>query len=187
MRVLLFLAFTLMLTTIAEARNEYLNNSSQACRYGDVSASIQAEDRNTDYRQPAFPNNNYDSDGDNYRLELRISKFLGVSKSDCDRQNKIMLENEELKQQLELLKVCNKYADRPLPPQFATVAEKCKGMKSRSNNRRNTAETKDPLWDQMKQKYLQENPDKLTYDTTKKNLMIPKDITGPLPIPTPNK
>ena len=96
MRLLLSIALLMAFTTIAEARNEYLNNGSQACRYGDVSASIQGEDNNTDYRQPAFPNNNYDSDGDNYRFELRISKYLGISKRDCDRQNAIMLENEEL-------------------------------------------------------------------------------------------
>jgi len=99
---LLLLALLILFAVLvrpAQARNEYLNNGSQACRYGDVSASIQGEDNNTDYRQPAFPNNNYDSDGDNYRFELRISKYLGISKRDCDRQNAKSLRKEELKQQ----------------------------------------------------------------------------------------
>ena len=155
MRLLLSIALLMAFATIAEARNEYLNNGSQACRYGDVSASIQGEDNNNNYRQPAFPNNNYDSDGDNYRFELRISKFLGISKRDCDRQNAIMLENEELKQQLELLKVCNKYADRPLPPQ---------------------------LWDEMKKEYLKANPGADVYNPPKDSLkMPPKDFDLPKP------
>ena len=183
MRLLLSIALLMAFTTIAEARNEYLNNGSQACRYGDVSASIQGEDNNTDYRQPAFPNNNYDSDGDNYRLELRISKFLGVSKRDCDRQNEIMLENEELKQQLELLKVCNKYADRPLPPQFATVERMCAGLRARPVKEK----SEDPLWDEMKKEYLEANPGADVYNPPvkkKEPLKIPKYLTEELPVPT---
>ena len=181
---LLLLALLILFAVLvrpAQARNEYLNNGSQACRYGDVSASIQGEDNNTDYRQPAFPNNNYDSDGDNYRFELRISKYLGISKRDCDRQNAIMLENEELKQQLELLKVCNKYADRPLPPQFATVERMCAGLRARPVKEK----SEDPLWDEMKKEYLKANPGADVYNPPKDSLKIPTDkqMNGPLPEP----
>jgi hypothetical protein len=178
MRLLLSIAFVMAFATMAEARNEYLNNGSQACRYGDVSASIQGEDNNNDYRQPAFPNNNYDSDGDNYRFELRISKFLGISKRDCDRQNKILLENEELKQQLELLKVCTKYADRPLPAQFATVERMCAGLRARPVKEK----SEDPLWDEMKKEYLKANPGADVYNPPKDSLkMPPKDFDLPKP------
>ena len=182
---LLLLALLILFAVLvrpAQARNEYLNNGSQACRYGDVSASIQGEDNNTDYRQPAFPNNNYDSDGDNYRFELRISKYLGVSKKMCDEQNKVLLENENLRQELEMLKVCNKYADRPLPPQFATVEKHCKGLRARPVREK----SEDPLWDEMKKDYLKANPKADVYNPPQDSLKIPTDkqMNGPLPEPT---
>ena len=178
MPLLVSIALPMACTTIAEERNEDLNMGSQAGRYGEGSASTQGEDNNTDYRQPAVTNDNHDSDGDNDRCELRISKYLGISKRDCDRQNAIMLENEELKQQLELLKVCNKYADRPLPPQFATVERMCAGLRARPVQRK----SEDPLWDEMKKEYLKANPGADVYNPPKDSLKMPhKDFDLPKP------
>jgi hypothetical protein len=39
-----------------------------------------------------------------------------------------MLENEKLKQQLEMLKVCSRYKDLKLGDEFKAVREKCKGV-----------------------------------------------------------
>ena len=71
-------------------------------------AITQREDQQ-DYRT-------YDtSDYDNDRHELRLSfrKNLGLSKKNCDTQNRIRTENLKLKQQLELLKHCNKVNANP--------------------------------------------------------------------------
>ena len=97
----------------------------------------------------------------------------------CDEQNKILLENENLRQELELLKVCQKYADRPLPPQFATVEKHCKGLRARPER----VKSDEPMWDEMKKKYIDENPDADIYNSKKKNTlkMPPENYTLPLP------
>jgi hypothetical protein len=41
-----------------------------------------------------------------------------------------MLDNEKLKQELEMLKMCARYKDLELGPNFATVREMCKDVKS---------------------------------------------------------
>jgi hypothetical protein len=40
-----------------------------------------------------------------------------------------MMQNQKLKQELELLKLCGRYQELELGPQFATVREMCKGVK----------------------------------------------------------
>lgn len=66
------------------------------------------------------------SRGDSGRIGLRYSYSFGGT---CTSEYKnIMLENERLKQELEMLKVCSKYKDLKLGEQFATVREKCKGV-----------------------------------------------------------
>jgi len=110
--------------------------------------------------------------------------------------NKIQRENTSLKQELEMLKVCSKYAGRELPPQFSTVAEKCKGLMPAVDRRRD--EKKNPAWDDMKKEYRDANPGIEMMDdalpniikgnnpAVKKNepLKIPKYLTEELPVPT---
>ena len=61
----------------AYPRNEYLNEYGARC--GDFETRIEKEDRNYDYRHYS-DSNNYDGDGENYRLSLTYRKYLGV---DC--------------------------------------------------------------------------------------------------------
>jgi hypothetical protein len=66
------------------------------------------------------------SRGDSGRIGLRYSYSFGGT---CTTEYKsIMLENEKLKQQLEMLKVCSRYKDLKLGDEFKAVREKCKGV-----------------------------------------------------------
>ena len=40
----------------------------------------------------------------------------------------LMMQNQKLKQELERLKLCGRYKELELGPQFATVREMCKGV-----------------------------------------------------------
>ena len=180
---LAFVIFMTALITKSEARNEYLNSYSNACQYGSVDLSTSYSQDDTDYRHYS-PSNDYDNFGERKELRLSFRKYLGVSKKMCDEQNKVLLENENLRQELEMLKVCNKYADRPLPPQFSTVEKHCKGLRARPVKEK----SEDPLWDEMKKEYLEANPEADVYNSPvkkKEPLKIPKYLTDePLPVPT---
>jgi len=178
MRLLLSIAFLMAFATIAEARNEYLNSYSNACQYGSVDISTSYSQDDSDYRHYS-PSNDYDNFSDRKELRLSFRKYLGVSKKMCDEQNKVLLENENLRQELEMLKVCQKYADRPLPPQFATVEKHCKGLRARPER----TKSDEPAWDEMKKKYIDENPDKDLYNPKKSTLVMPPEGME-LPIPT---
>ena len=174
---LAFVIFMTALITKSEARNEYLNSYSSACQYGSVDLSTSYSQDDTDYRHYS-PSNDYDNFGERKELRLSFRKYLGVSKKMCDEQNKVLLENENLRQELEMLKVCNKYADRPLPPQFSTVEKHCKGLRARPIKEK----SEDPLWDEMKMEYLKANPGADVYNPPKDSLkMPPKDFDLPKP------
>ena len=180
MRLLLSIAFLMAFATMAEARNEYLNSYSSTCQYGSVDLSVEQSQDDTDYRHYS-PSNDYDNFSNRKSLRLSFRKNLGVTKKMCDEQNKVLLENENLRQELEMLKVCNKYADRPLPPQFATVEKMCAGLRAKPVREK----SEDPLWDEMKKDYLKANPKADVYNPPKDSLKIPTDkqMNGPLPEP----
>ena len=99
--IILMVLFALFVRP-AEARNEYLNNGSNECRYGDIDLSISKRESDHDYR--TYDTSDYDNNSHELRLSFR--KYLGISKKHCDRQNEVQTENEILKQQIELYKVC---------------------------------------------------------------------------------
>ena len=45
-----------------------------------------------------------------------------------------MIQNAKLKQELELLKLCGRYKELELGPQFSTVREMCKGVNRKNGN-----------------------------------------------------
>ena len=102
---LLVLAFTILVLFVDPAypRNEYLNEYGSRC--GDFETRIEKEDRNNDYRHYSN-NNDYDSDSENYRLSFTYRKYLGVN---C----KTIRENVDIKQQLELMKMCGRVNANP--------------------------------------------------------------------------
>lgn len=126
MRFLFFLSLlTIICIAISEkvfAVNEYLNDYPSHCSKGSVELYSEVDRYDYDRRMDS------DSDyfGDSGKLGIRFRKELGSS---CTKEYKrIMQENQKLKQELELLKLCARYQDLELGYQFATVREKCKGV-----------------------------------------------------------
>ena len=149
---LLVLAFTILVLFVDPAypRNEYLNEYGSRC--GDFETRIEKENRNNDYRHYSN-NNDYDSDSENYRLSFTYRKYLGVN---C----KTIRENVDIKQQLELMKMCGRVNANPSLAQnenFRLLVTKCRGITpSRDNTRPDDGKSK---WDELKDDYKKENPD----------------------------
>ena len=103
--IISFLFLFVLSTFAAEARNEYLNSYPNECRTGEVDLSVSG--RQYDY-------DNYDSswnESNSQELRLTFRKYLGNLR--CTERNDLRYENEQLKQQLELMKMCNKVNRNP--------------------------------------------------------------------------
>ncbi|MDB2405197.1 hypothetical protein N9W19_00675 [bacterium] len=134
----------------AYSKNEYLNEYGARC--GDFETRVEKEDRNNDYRHYSN-NNNYDSDSENYRLSFTYRKYLGV---DC----KTIKENVDLKQQLELMKMCGRVNNNPSLAQnknFKLLVSKCRGVTPITD--RDRPDNSKSAWDDLKNEYKKENPD----------------------------
>ena len=156
----------------AHSRNEYLNEYGVRCGAMEIST----ERRDTDYN---YSDSNTHED---QYLRFTYRKYLGT---DC----KTSKENVAIKQQLELMKMCGRVNANPslaLNQNFALLVSKCRGVTPARDNTR-PIDSKS-LWDDMKDDYKKDNPDiNLMGDkfiTNKKKLVIPKDLTGELPVPT---
>ena len=129
-----FLCVGLMLVILpsknAHARNDYLQGQFQQCNKGQfsVDSSYNERDSSQSNNYPgSASNSNYGyGDGSDRRIGVRWTWFLG---SNCTDYNQSLIqENMELAQQLELIKMCKRYNNKKLPPQFATLAKKCQGV-----------------------------------------------------------
>ena len=160
----------------AYPRNEYLNNGTNTCSTGDLSLSVEQRDSENSYRH-FNPDNNYTSPSDDKSLRLTWRHYLG---SACTKEFKVVQqENMELKQQLELMKMCGKVNKNPTlinNPNFKLLVSKCSGIVIPENK-----SPEGSLWDELKDDYKKENPDvNLMGDkfiTNKKKLVIPKYLT----------
>jgi len=183
---LLIVMFTLLTLFAKPAypRNEYLNNGSNTCSTGSVDISV--EQRDTDYI------NNGSSTHENENVRLTYRHFLGSACTDDFKR--VQQENMELKQQLELMKMCGRVNSNPSLEQnknFNLLTSKCRGVTPTSS--RNRPENSGSLWDELKDDYKKENPGvKLMGDKflkpSKKKLKIPKYLTDEeivLPLPKP--
>ena len=172
---LLILAMTILALFVEPAypRNEYLNDYGVRCGEMEVST----ERRDTDY--------NYSDSSTNEQQYLRFTyrKYLGT---DC----KTAKENVQLKQQLELMKMCGRVNSNPSLAQnenFRLLVMKCRGVTPARDNTRPV--DSQSLWDDMKDEYKKENPeinlmgDKLIGPKKSKLKMPPKDYILPLPKP----
>ena len=186
---LIILALTILALFVEPAypRNEYLNNGTNTCSTGELSVSVEQRDYENRYRH-YDPTNNYNSPSDDRSVRLTYRKFLG---SACTDEFKIVQqENMELKQQLELMKMCGRVNSNPTlkhNPSFNLLVSKCVGVTPTGSNTRPSDDKS--LWDNMKDDYKKENPDvKLMNDKLigpkKSKLKIPpKDYILPLPKP----
>jgi len=116
--------------------NEYLNDYGQHCSEGSIELYTElrgSDDKYTYLDGDGDPNNsyrNYDDDVGGF-VGLRWRKELGSSCT--DPYKRLMMQNQKLKQELELLKLCGRYKELELGPQFSTVREMCKGVNRKEN------------------------------------------------------
>ena len=132
--LILMLTALAFCATPAYPRNEYLNES----RY-----------------RPYDPTNSYDSPSDDRSIRLTWRKYLG---SACTKEfREVQTENVQLKQQLELMKMCGKVNNNPTlqrNPNFALLVSKCSGIIIPENKKPNGSH-----WDDLKDQYKKDNPD----------------------------
>ena len=118
---ILVVIFMAWFVTSVQAQNEYLNGGSHCSSH---SLEPYMEYRLDEQLYDNSSGNN--SRGNNGTLGLRYRYSFGGT---CTKEYKeIMLQNERLKQELEMLKLCGKYKDLELGPEFATVREFCKDV-----------------------------------------------------------
>ena len=185
---LLIIMFTLLTLFAKPAypKNEYLTNGTNSCRTGEVDVRIETENRDNDYRHYNYDNNYYNA-SDNDRLSVTYRHYIGTA---CTKEfRQVQQENMELKQQLELMKMCGRVNSNPSLAQnenFRLLVSKCTGVTPvKLDNRPADGKSK---WDQLKDGYKKENPDVtlmgdkfLTPTSTLKK--PPKDYILPLPKP----
>ena len=168
-----------MLTFFADPaypKNEYLNNGYNACNTGSFDVRIETQEGDNEYKHYS-PSNNYNSENGRDSLSFTYRHYLG---SACTKEfKKAQQENIELKQQLELMKMCGKVNKNPTlkyNPNFHLIVMKCSGIVIPENKSPDGS-----LWDELKDDYKKENPEvKIMGDkflTNKKKLVIPKYLT----------
>jgi len=176
---LIILALTMLALFVDPAypKNEYLNEYGVRC--GELDFRVEQRNRDQDYR--TSNSSDYDDDSQNFSITYR--KYLGT---DC----KTSKENVQIKQQLELMKMCGRVNSNPslaLNSNFDLLVAKCRGVTPARDNTR-PADSQS-LWDDMKDDYKKENPelklmgDKIIGPKKSKLKMPPKDYILPLPKP----
>ena len=131
----------------AYPKNEYLNEYGVRC--GEV--DFRVEDRNNTQDYHTYNSSDYDNDSQNFSITFR--KYLGT---DC----KTSKENVQIKQQLELMKMCGRVNSNPslaLNSNFALLVDKCRGVTPARDITR--PEDTKSHWDNLKDDYKKENPD----------------------------
>ena len=175
--VLIILMFLLTLIEPAYPRNEYLNEYGVRC--GEMEVSTERRDTNYNYSDSNTHEDQY--------VRFTYRKYLGT---DC----KTSKENVQIKQQLELMKMCGRVNSNPSlahNENFALLVSKCRGVTPARDNTRPV--DSQSLWDDMKDEYKKENPeinlmgDKLIGPKKSKLKMPPKDYILPLPKPKENE
>ena len=128
----LFLVLSLILiasaiTSDAKAINEYLNDYPTHCSKG--SWELYTEVDRYDYDQRMNSSSDYFADSGKVGI-----RFTYPLQSSCTKESiSLMHENERLKQQLELLKLCGRYQELELSDDFKDIREKCKGIKKKND------------------------------------------------------
>jgi hypothetical protein len=145
---LLWIAFFLCIVTYAQAKNEYLNDGSYACERGSFEPY-------TEVRQREFKTGTSDEYQDQI-IGFRFRMPMGATCDDeyiAEQQKK-----QKLKTQLELIKECKRIPRiSPPPVEFAELFNMCNKLGAVG-----IVENKQPdgrHWDNLKIKYLKENPD----------------------------
>ena len=163
----------------AHARNDYLNNGTNSCSTGDLSVSIEQRDDEYNYRHNSN-SNNYDGYDNDRNIRLTWRKYLGSACTDDFKR--VQQENMELKQQLELMKMCGKVNNNPTlqrNPSFALLVAKCSGIIIPENKKPEGSH-----WDDLKDDYKKENPDIKLMGDSKLLMPTKEQMEEALPPPT---
>ena len=131
MRTLFFVLSLILIasaiTSDAKAINEYLNDYPTHCSKG--SWELYTEVDRYDYDQRMNSSSDYFADSGKVGI-----RFTYPLQSSCTKESiSLMHENERLKQQLELLKLCGRYQELELSDDFKDIREKCKGIKKKND------------------------------------------------------
>ena len=163
----------------AHSRNEYLNDGTNTCSTGDVSVSIEQREYENRYRH-YDPTNNYSSPSDDRSLRLTYRHYLG---SACTKEfREVQTENVQLKQQLELMKMCGKVNNNPTLQRnenFKLLVSKCSGIIIPENKKPEGSH-----WDDLKDDYKEENPNIKLMGDSKLLMPTKEQMEGALPPPT---
>ena len=128
MRTLFFVLSSILiiagLTSQTQAVNEYLDGYN-SCERGRLEVYTEVDRYDYDRRM--------DSDSDYFADSGKIGiRFSYPLQSTCTKENiSLLLENQRIKQQLELLKLCGRYQGLELPDHFKDVREKCQDIKKK--------------------------------------------------------
>ena len=130
MRMLFFVLMLILIlssiTSQTKAINEYLDGYNN-CERGRIELYTEVDRYDYDQRM----NSSSDYFADSGKIGIRFSYPL---QSTCTKENiSLMLENERIKQQLELLKLCGRYQGLELPDHFSDVRDKCEGIKKKND------------------------------------------------------
>ena len=145
---LLWIAFFLCIVTYAQAKNEYLNDGSYACERGTFEPYAEMNQR--DYKSGTS------DEYQDQRVGFRFRMPLGATCDDeyiAEQQKK-----QKLKTQLELIKECKRIPRISPPPlEFAELFNMCNklGVVGVAQDKRPEGRH----WDNLKIKYLKDNPD----------------------------
>ena len=155
------LLFLFVVTTSAQARNEYLNDGTNSCDQG-------SWETYTEVGQREYKSGTSDESQDQV-VGFRFRKSIGPV---CDEE---FAEEQRLKQklktQLELVKECKRVPRiSPPPPQFAELINMCAelGLVSTQSYGERDFDPKVSYWTVLKEQYMKENPDIITLDNYKK-------------------
>ena len=132
----LVLATLVIVCRPAGAVNEYLNEYPNHCSKGSIElySDIRgADDRYSYYDGDGDPNNSYRNYNDDLSGSVGIRWRKELGSSCTEPYKRLMMQNQKLKQELELLKLCGRYKELELGSQFATVREMCKGVNKKEN------------------------------------------------------
>ena len=150
-----------LITTVANARNEYLNDGTNSCDQGSWEAYTEVRQR--EYKTGTSAENQDQVVG------FRWRKSIGPV---CDEEfAKEQGLRQKLRTQLELVKECKRVPRiNPPPPQFAELINMCAelGLVSTQSYGDRDFDPKVSYWTVLKEKYMKENPDIITLDNYKK-------------------
>ena len=116
--------------------NKYLNDYPSHCSKGSIELYTDitgTDDKYTYLDGDGDASNSYRGYDDDVRGSVGIRYRIDLGSSCTDPYKKLMMQNQKLKQELELLKLCGRYKELELGPQFATVREMCKGVNRKEN------------------------------------------------------